>query len=95
MMRWQIPMLTASALALAACSVSTKSAEIAASPPEAVLLQRCEGPVDLPDRALTQAETEILWGRDRGALVKCARVQAALADYAGGRVAELRGEGVQ
>lgn len=50
----------------AACGVSSKSADI---PPS--LLIPCDRPVSLPDRALSDRDVELLWGRDRAALVAC------------------------
>lgn len=51
---------------LAGCGVSTKSADL---PPS--LLIPCDRPVSLPDRALSDRDVELLWGRDRAALVAC------------------------
>ena len=35
------------------------------------LLEPCPAPVPLPDRAISDQEVEILWGRDRSALRAC------------------------
>ena len=51
---------------LAGCAGSTPSAD---APPS--LLVPCDRPVILPDRALSDREVELLWGRDRAALVAC------------------------
>ena len=51
---------------LAGCAGSTPSAD---TPPS--LLAPCDRPVSLPDRALSDREVEVLWGRDRAALVTC------------------------
>lgn len=41
----------------------------------------CPRPVALPDRALTQAEVETLWARDRAALVSCGWKRDALVAF--------------
>jgi len=38
----------------------------------------CDRPVALPDRALSDRDVEILWGRDRRALAECADKAATL-----------------
>jgi hypothetical protein len=48
--------------------------------------------VKLPDRAITQAELEELWGTDRARLRSCAMRHGALRDFYAARDAELRGE---
>jgi hypothetical protein len=35
-------------------------------------LPPCADPVDLPDRALSDQDIEVFWGRDRVALLDCA-----------------------
>ena len=67
--------LCLSACLLTACGGLTVSAE---PPPSAVI--PCDKPVDLPDRALSDRDVEILWGRDRRALLDC-----------GGKVEVLKG----
>jgi|GEM_PF-196349 len=52
---------------LTACAASTEGK--LAPPPS--LTVACPAPVALPDRALTQAEVELSWGRDRSALRDC------------------------
>jgi len=37
----------------------------------------CAAPVDLPDRALSDRDVEVLWGRDRSALRECGARLAA------------------
>ena len=65
-------MLIAALSALTACGASTPSAEgIDLRPPEAEVTQPCAGATALPDRALTQAEAERAWIRDRAALAEC------------------------
>jgi hypothetical protein len=46
------------------------------------LLAPAAPPVALPDRALAQAEVEILWGRDRTALRQCGSQIDGLARWA-------------
>lgn len=46
------------------------------------LLEPCAAPAVLPDRALTQAEVERWWGRDRTTLRDCAGRQALLVSWA-------------
>ncbi len=62
----RIPLLFLSACLLSACDASMRSAE---PPPSATL--PCPDPVTLPDRALSDQDVEILWGRDRRALLDC------------------------
>jgi hypothetical protein len=63
---------------LAGCSASTA---IPRPDPPPSLMQPCAGPVRLPARDLSGAETETLWGRDRAALLSCASRQRGLADW--------------
>lgn len=42
-----------------------------ADPPPSATLP-CARPASLPDRALSDRDVEILWGRDRRALLDCA-----------------------
>ena len=71
--RLLIPMVLASAWALTACAASRPSAEAPVALPQLPgrLAGDCARPVELPARALTQAEVETLWARDRAALVSC------------------------
>lgn len=64
----RILMLAALPLAVTACA-ALPAAERPPVPPS--LLAPAAAPVALPDRALAQAEVEILWGRDRTALRQC------------------------
>jgi hypothetical protein len=68
-----IPMLAVVALGLQACAVSKPSVsapiDLPALPDR--FIQTSCVPGDLPDRALTQAEVEKLWARDRARLAKC------------------------
>lgn len=60
-------LLCLSACLLTGCAGSKPSVE---APPSATL--PCAAPVTLPDRALSDRDVEILWGRDRRALLDCA-----------------------
>jgi hypothetical protein len=62
-------MLISLPLVLTACGGSN-FAEFEKAPPE--LTAPCQLPVRLPERSLSQAETEVFWGRDRAALRACA-----------------------
>nr|WP_246825947.1 dehydrogenase [Rhizobium binae] len=75
-------------LALPACAVSTRSAKLVVPPPppklvrpDSALTARCLGPVDLGDKALTQAQLEKLWITDRERLLTCIRRHLALRDF--------------
>ena len=70
------PFLTLCACLLSGCAASTFADPVL--PPQASLMQPCAAPVPLPDRALSDQEIEVLWGRDRSALRDCAARQAAL-----------------
>ena len=59
---------TLPAFLLAACAGSTNY-EGPPLPPS--LLVPCDAPVELPERALSDQEIEVLWGRDRRALREC------------------------
>ncbi|MET3754695.1 hypothetical protein ABID08_002052 [Rhizobium binae] len=50
---------------------------------------RCLGPVDLGDKALTQAQLEKLWITDRERLLTCIRRHLALRDFYADRDAGL------
>lgn len=50
-----------------------------APPPS--LTMPCADPVRLPDRALSDQEIEVLWGRDRAALRACEGRHGALAAH--------------
>lgn len=67
-------------LALTACGGSTGVSVTLPLPPPS-LVAACAMPVALPERALTQAETEIYWGRDRGALRACGGQVRGLEDW--------------
>lgn len=62
-------------LALTACAGSTKSGSLK---PEVYVTQKCSRPVLLPERALTQAEVEKFWAKDRKALLQCGMTKETL-----------------
>ena len=76
----RIPMLTACALALTACSVFAP-----VEPPPDTLTVSCPTPADLPPRAMTQREVETAWRADRDALTDCGERLALLAAWARAR----------
>jgi hypothetical protein len=80
-----------SALALTACSASTRSGDSAPIllPPIPRAIS-CERPLLLPDAALTRAQVEQLWARDRANLVKCGASLDTLITYYEGLAASLR-----
>jgi len=77
MQRARILTLVGLSLALTACAASTAVKPHISPPPS--LLVPCDKPVRLPVRALTQAEVETWWGRDRAALRRCGERQQSLA----------------
>ena len=92
----KILMLASLALALAACSVSTKSVSPPVKPPQiarpdSTLLATCPRPVVLGQGPLTQAQVEEFWIADRSALLACYRRHLALRNYIVGRDDALRG----
>jgi len=78
MQRARILTLVGLPLALTACAASTAGNPHISPPPS--LLAPCDKPVRLPERALTQAEAETLWGRDRAALRRCGERQRGLVE---------------
>jgi hypothetical protein len=78
----RIPALVASLLALTACAGST-GGEAPVPRPSPSLLAACARPVALPNRAMTQAEVEVSWGRDRSALRACVSRHAGLVEWVG------------
>jgi hypothetical protein len=88
-----IPVLLSAALGLTACGVSTGSTKLLLANAPAELLRSCKLPVKLPERGLTQADIEKLWGSDRASLVKCYKKHKKTIDYYLARDAKLRGEG--
>lgn len=90
-------MLAALPLALAACSVSTKSVSLAPvkppqiARPDSKLLRLCALPFDLGDKPLTQEQVEDLWIADRSALLDCYRRHLALRNFVIERDDALRG----
>lgn len=91
-------MLTSLALALAACSVSTKSSNVAPVKPPAIarpdisLLRSCARPVALRQGPMTQAQVEEMWIADRSALLACYRRHLALRNFIIERDDALRGD---
>lgn len=64
---------------LAGCAASTPSASAGLRLPALPAgVARCERPLALPDRALSRAEVEQLWARDRAALSRCGLSLAAV-----------------
>ncbi|PDS67871.1 anaerobic dehydrogenase [Rhizobium phaseoli] len=59
--------------------------------PDSTLTARCLGPIDLGDKALTQAQLEKLWITDRERLLTCIRRHLALRDFYADRDAGLEG----
>jgi hypothetical protein len=81
----------AAVMSLAACStsrLSTDSAPILLPPIPRTI--SCERPLLLPDAALTRAQVEQLWARDRANLVKCGASLETLITYYEGLAASLR-----
>jgi hypothetical protein len=66
---------------LTACGASLPD-ERPVPPPS--LVAPCARPVALPDRGLSQAEVEVMWGRDRSALRTCGGQLDGLAAWAAG-----------
>lgn len=66
-------MLLLAASMLTACAVSQPSSSVAINLPAlpAKFTQTTCSPATLPAKALTKAEVEKLWARDRATLVKC------------------------
>ena len=89
-------MLVALPLALAACSVSTKSVSPVKPPaiaaPDSALLKTCSLPVNLGNKPLTQEQVEDLWIADRTSLLDCYRRHLALRNYVIDRDDALRGK---
>jgi len=76
--------ITLIALALTSCSPEI-GADIA--PPPERLLSPCAEPQTWPrGTALTQADVEIRWGRDRTALRDCGERHGLLAEWAQGQM---------
>jgi hypothetical protein len=75
-----------SAFLLTACGglTSVEAVDFGAAP-QASLTLACGAPVLLPERALSDRDVEIYWGRDRRALRECGSRHSALAEAANGR----------
>jgi len=74
-------MLTGCLCLLTACD-GFSAARIEVPAPSSVLTTPCADLGRDPGRALTQAEVEILWGRDRTAARACSAKHAALVEWA-------------
>lgn len=70
-------------LLLPACLLTGCAGSIAANPPAPPpsLTLACAAPVALPERAMSDRDVEIFWGRDRTALRACAERHGALTDW--------------
>jgi hypothetical protein len=68
-----------SAFLLTACAGST-FVDVSTAPPPS-LTAPCVAPVALPERALSDRDVEVLWGRDRTALRDCGSRHADLAGW--------------
>lgn len=62
------------------------------APLDLTLTRRCDAPVTVPDRDLTEKEVAGLWGRDRLALTDCGRRLAATVRIYEARDRRLAGE---
>jgi hypothetical protein len=51
----------------------------------------CERPLTLPEGAITRAQVEQLWARDRGNLIKCGMNLETLIDFYEGLSADFKG----
>ena len=74
-------LLVLACLFLASCGSGSVETSLLKPRPPASMTTPCAGPVALPERALTDAEVEVLWGRDRTALRACGERHAALAGW--------------
>jgi hypothetical protein len=86
-------MVLLSALALAGCSASTRSSDsapILLPPLPHSVTGGCERPLLLPETALTRAQVEQLWARDRANLIKCGASLETLVNHYEGLAAQLR-----
>lgn len=67
---------------LSACAASTPSASVGLHlVPLPSTLTSCERPAVLPAAALSRADVERLWARDRAALVRCGLSLGAVVAY--------------
>lgn len=65
-------------------SIGCRDTVDALQPPPAALVDPCRRPQTLPPAGMTQAQAEVLWGRDRAALVDCGDRHRALAQWVSG-----------
>jgi hypothetical protein len=75
-------------LVLTACGAFFPGEAVLPSPP-IVLMAGCPSLQIDPARELSQAEVEVMWGRDRTAARACAGRHAALASWVDGLIAEV------
>ena len=73
-------MLTGCLCLLTACG-GFSAAKVEVPAPSSVLTAPCADLQRDPGRALTQAEVEILWGRDRAVAHACSTKHAALVEW--------------
>jgi hypothetical protein len=59
-------------------------------PPLPRAVTTCERPLLLPETALTRAQVEQIWSRDRANLIKCGASLETLVNYYESLAAELR-----
>ena len=81
-----------SALVLTACGGSTPSVSGPILLPQLTRsVASCAPPVELPATAITRAQVEQMWARDRGNLVKCGMNLEAFVEFYEGLSSDLRG----
>lgn len=86
-------LLVISFFLLQACADSIRSTEPPQlDPAPEAITSACPRPVKLPDRALTQAEVEAFWLRDRQRLVECGLTKQAVVDYYSNRDRMIMGQ---
>lgn len=75
-------MLIVGPLALMGCQESIGSVEppLLLPPPDGFIVP-CQRPIKLPERSLTQSETEFFWATDRSNLVTCADRYSAVVSF--------------
>ena len=83
-------MLTGCLCLLTACA-GFSVAKVDVPPPPVALTAPCADLQRDPGRALTQAEVEVLWGRDRAAARACSAKHATLVEWMGELLGVLGG----
>lgn len=76
MVRWAVILL------VPGCAPPSAEAVNVSVAPPASLTAPCAAPVGLPDRALSDRDIEVFWGRDRSALRACGSRHQGLAGWA-------------